>query len=620
MAEEDAHELELPRNGGGLSHTVGQRQPPAPETSSDPPPMSSSLRRSGGNPGEFYSGIKSHASMDQKEALLGEAKGKRREGLAGSAPHSLQHLKMGSHAQGLPSESHIGEIEREMKDELRQLENLFYQETIYYRVPEITRSLDKDAYAPQFVSFGPYHRGTEALSSADKYKWFFLELILIMNKEVPLRMCLKEMDRVKQKAKGCYEEDIQMETNDQIKMLLLDGCGILGFLDILPLPWQQVEDQIQKQDKVEVEASTVRKFISRFNKMLSSTVAQMAASPLPASILPQREAGVQTHQEQDKVVAEASTVQKHLSEDNRFPKEETMSQMALPSSFERRSFAIITLWHHDSIRHDLLLMENQLPFFVLQKIYELATAGTPVKDGSLEDKVDRTIQKLLSSYPLITTKQRFQHLLHCCHLKFRPAVDNSSSSNSKPTGELQQWRGATDLYKAGIKFKPKLRDHDHDHSLLDVELVSRRILMIPTLIIEDSTSSVFRNLIAFEQSCTNENYFAAYAFFMGELMRTPADVSLLVKEGVVKNYIGADKEVSDFFNSLVKRVVFDVNGKHFLNSMFKELNSYYNGVGHKYIADLKQNYFGSPWLVISVAAAVVVLVCTVVQTVFTVIG
>ncbi|XP_074578623.1 UPF0481 protein At3g47200-like [Curcuma longa] len=187
----------------------------------------------------------------------------------------------------------------------------------------------------------------------------------------------------------------------------------------------------------------------------------------------------------------------------------------------------------------------------------------------------------------------------------------------KPTGELKQWRGATDLYKAGIKFKRK--KCDPSETLLDVELVSGKTLMIPTLIIEDSTSSVFRNLIAFEQSSTHENYFAAYAFFMGELMRTPADVTLLVKVGVVENYLGADKEVSDFFNNLVKRVVFDVNGEHFLSSTFEELKSSYNSVGNKYIADLKQNYCRSPWLVISVVAAAIVLVCTVVQTVLAVI-
>ncbi|XP_074588034.1 UPF0481 protein At3g47200-like [Curcuma longa] len=346
------------------------------------------------------------------------------------------------------------------------------------------------------------------------------------------------------------------------------GAAFWVFLGILPLPPQEVGAQTQKQDKLVAEASTVRKFISRVKKMLA---------PHP------------------KQVALAVEAESKRTADS----------------------ARITLWHHDSIRHDLLLMENQLPFIVLEKIYGLATAGTP---DELKDKVDQTIQKLLASYPLITitADQSFHHLLHCCHLKFRPTMANSSSSNSKPTDELQPWRGATDLYKAGIKFKPKLRNHSE--SLLDVELVSGRTLMIPTLIIEDSTSSVFRNLIAFEQSCTDENYFAAYAFFMKELMSTPGDVTLLVKEGVVKNCIGADKEVSDFFNNLVKRVVFDVNEEHFLSSTFEELKSSYNSVGNKYIADLKQNYCGSPWLVISVVAGAIVLVCTVVQTVFAVKG
>ncbi|KAG6520979.1 hypothetical protein ZIOFF_018044 [Zingiber officinale] len=130
-------------------------------------------------------------------------------------------------------------------------------------------------------------------------------------------------------------------------------------------------------------------------------------------------------------------------------------------------------------------MENQLPFFVLQKIYDLATSGTPVAGSpTLKDKVDRTIKKLLPCYPLVTAKEDFHHLLHCCYLKFKPAKANSSScnrkpmangssSNGNPTDELEPWRGAMDLYKAGIKFKRK-KCNDSE-SLLDVEFSKRTI-------------------------------------------------------------------------------------------------------------------------------------------------
>ncbi|KAG6520977.1 hypothetical protein ZIOFF_018042 [Zingiber officinale] len=288
------------RIGGGLSFTVRQRQQLAPVTSSDPPPMSSSPR-SGGNSGKFFSCITSDASSNLEQASLkpdeetdqikpwttySSARGWESGSeawvdecalsLAGEgSPSDVETIE--SHIvviERSPSdvetiESHIVVIERVIQNELPRWKKVLIQENMIYRIPEITRSLDKDAYAPRFVSFGPYHRDTEALRLADNYKWLFLRQILNMNEEVSLMMYLKEMNGVTQNVKGCYEEDMQMETNDGIKMLLLDGCCILV-----------------------AEESTLEKCLSGHNKMREDVICQ----------------------EQDELVSEASSSLESLSE------------------------------------------------------------------------------------------------------------------------------------------------------------------------------------------------------------------------------------------------------------------------------------------------------------------
>ncbi|WOL06748.1 UPF0481 protein [Canna indica] len=314
-------------------------------------------------------------------------------------------------------------------------------------------------------------------------------------------------------------------------------------------------------------------------------------------------------------------------------------------------------WQNNSVRHDILLMENQLPFFVVQEVYNLATGTSDDSSSKLRESIVENMQKLLGSYPTAIRRRQlptpeFEHLLHYCHMYFTPTsiVRNPSQNidqrplivsqiislwirhccpllNLEKRNQSQQfvkWRGAKDLHEAGVAFKP---NQDSEVSLLDVKFSAAEGTMeIPTLILEDGTVSLFRNLMAFEQSrlevddrtSPDENYFAAYVFFMRELMSTPADVTLLVKKGVVRNLIGKDEEVSDLFSKLIKGIIFDTDGVHYLKPVYGDLDLYYSDNRNKWKAYLKRRYFGNPWLTISMAAATVILLCTVLQTLFTI--
>uniref|UniRef100_A0A0E0KZI3 Uncharacterized protein n=1 Tax=Oryza punctata TaxID=4537 RepID=A0A0E0KZI3_ORYPU len=62
-----------------------------------------------------------------------------------------------------------------------------------------------------------------------------------------------------------------------------------------------------------------------------------------------------------------------------------------------------------------------------------------------------------------------------------------------------QWRRATQYHEAGIKFRRRAYFKCRPHSLLDIKFRDA-VLEIPFLFVDESTSSLFRNLIALEQT------------------------------------------------------------------------------------------------------------------------
>ncbi|TXG71641.1 hypothetical protein EZV62_000220 [Acer yangbiense] len=109
-----------------------------------------------------------------------------------------------------------------------------------------------------------------------------------------------------------------------------------------------------------------------------------------------------------------------------------------------------------------------------------------------------------------------------------------------------------------------------------------------------------------------------YGVILNRLLNTPKDVELLIHIKVIDNRI-LDSEVSTLFQQLSKDA--RVHEKEFYYSgLVKDLQVYCKSPCHKWKANLKQNYFNTPWASISVIAAVIILVLTFMQTVCSIVG
>ncbi|KAJ0778321.1 hypothetical protein HanLR1_Chr02g0070381 [Helianthus annuus] len=290
-------------------------------------------------------------------------------------------------------------------------------------------------------------------------------------------------------------------------------------------------------------------------------------------------------------------------------------------------------WISPFLMRDLLRIENQIPFFVLQKLYEVSKQED--HDCTLQSlileffnyMVDRP-QEVLKKY----ANHDGKHLLDFFRKSFinnnRDSVTSSSVNRSsmsrnsvvpeaidKPNHSLKLIKPATKLVTAGVKFKA---NHQAD-SLLDIKFQDG-LLLIPQINMDDFYSAFFLNCMAFEQCyfhCTKD--ITTYVVFMGCLMNTSADVSLLSHNKIIENYFGTDKEVAKFFNEVGKDVAFDIKN-NYLKDLFVELNEYCKNGWHVNWAGFKHTYFASPWAAVSAFAAVLLLSLAVLQTLYTVVS
>ncbi|KAF7019097.1 hypothetical protein CFC21_032309 [Triticum aestivum] len=182
--------------------------------------------------------------------------------------------------------------------------------------------------------------------------------------------------------------------------------------------------------------------------------------------------------------------------------------------------------------------------------------------------------------------------------------------------QLNRWRRAAQCLEAGIKFKKQELDKLHPHSLLDIKF-SSGAMEIPCIFVDEFTETLFRNLVAFEQTCPQfGDDITAYIVFLSQLISMPEDVVLLARREIIVHHLDSDEMVSDLFTMLSKDVVFDFNGQHYLKTIRQMIEAYYQSRLNRWMAWLWLNHLRNPWLVLAAFATIVVLVCTVVQTVY----
>ncbi|KAF5195019.1 putative transmembrane protein [Thalictrum thalictroides] len=271
--------------------------------------------------------------------------------------------------------------------------------------------------------------------------------------------------------------------------------------------------------------------------------------------------------------------------------------------------------HYNRVMRDLLLLENQLPYLVLEK---LVSVSQLTSDPVSQHEVRAILSQMMMFDPDMDPGRHMLDMFITGFLQGPATPDNEA--------DRAIHLSASQLYHAGIKFN-KIRGSN------DISFDRHKAtLNLPHLNINEYSISFLMNLKAFEPGGTTNRNFNSYLQLMDSLVKSVEDVKLLESHRIITNFLPSNEAVVKLLNDLARDTVVDKNCESYIAR--KEMTRYYNIMMinpmriwkirtkmhiFEWMYILRQTYFNNPWTtIISVVAAASLLAMTAAQTIYTV--
>ncbi|KAJ7962051.1 hypothetical protein O6P43_017328 [Quillaja saponaria] len=283
-------------------------------------------------------------------------------------------------------------------------------------------------------------------------------------------------------------------------------------------------------------------------------------------------------------------------------------------------YVLSTPWLVEGICLDLILLENQLPIKVLNKLYTFLDEEECSTFLDLAYKCDLFQPPNMQISETTKAVKHLTDLLRCFYIPTNFNLTDFSPDNPDDNDNDILY-SATKLRDSGISFKAvqgrylldvNFEDHCYLYWLLSWltrDKIAKARLEIPKLIIEDGTECKFRNLIAFEQCHYpyDQFYICDYVSFIDGLIETKEDVDFLLEKKIFANYLGSNDAVEKMVNSLCRELV--ISSRCYKTSI-RQLNAHYDNTFNHTMATLRSVYFKDLWRASSTTVGLAVLAFT----------
>ncbi|KAG6718439.1 hypothetical protein I3842_04G149700 [Carya illinoinensis] len=390
-------------------------------------------------------------------------------------------------------------------------------EPCIYKVPHHFRKLNVEAYTPQVISIGPFHHGNQNLQTLEKYKVRYLEEFM-SRASTSLENLVRIVKGSEERIRQCYAETIELDSDEFVKMILLDATFIIEYFlrDMFPVQWTD-EDR-----------------------------------------------------------------------------------------------TVIKPWITARMQLDFLLLENQLPFFILKDLYQLVLVNNRMFHPFI--KVVFVYFRFLNTQKKSSDSDQFNGIMHFVDLfRIFYLPPPETLSERQPDSWAEKICCATQLAEAGLTFKKS-----KSQCYLDIKYHEGGVLEIPPFTIDNTTEIFARNLMALEQChYPSQAYITDYFFLLDFLIDTGKDVALLAEKKILVNGMGDDN--ATFINNLGTNVQYSSMNSEYCR-LCRDLVEFHDYSWHRWMAILKRDYFSTPWRVVVTIAAILVLALTLTQAVCSIIS
>ncbi|XP_042494070.1 UPF0481 protein At3g47200-like [Macadamia integrifolia] len=261
-----------------------------------------------------------------------------------------------------------------------------------------------------------------------------------------------------------------------------------------------------------------------------------------------------------------------------------------------------TLWMDTFLRVDLMLLENQIPWFVLECLFNL-TEPPIQRSPSLAELALGFFDTMMPMIDPAKSSSRHE-MKHLLDLLWNNIISASADLEvSQVTLENEYWEvipKVTDVVEAGVKFRK-----GNPEEILNIRFKDW-VMDIPPLLIQGSTECLFRNLIAYEQcSYFLPSRITSYVMLLNRLINhSSKDVQLLRDQGILEKRLSTAEDGSLFFSRVLKGIILH---KFYYVGIYQIVNAYYRTSRHKRQATLKRDYFNNPLTIICLIIVIALL-------------
>ncbi|KAK6120495.1 hypothetical protein DH2020_045753 [Rehmannia glutinosa] len=300
---------------------------------------------------------------------------------------------------------------------------------------------------------------------------------------------------------------------------------------------------------------------------------------------------------------------------------------------------------HNAILRDIVLLENQIPLFVMRMLLEFQFSSLDLADELLLDmliglsgeispfKIVGGPQKIaikeplewiktiifskplklilqlpwtiLTKIPIIKMmKGPIENMLSTFKTDKEKTDEDKSSSNSNnkpPLLEEIKIPSVTQLFEVGVKFLPT------NEGITSINFDEKNLTFyIPIIELDVNSKVVLRNLVAYEAcSASGPLILTRFVELMNGIIDTDEDAKLLCQRGIVINHLKSEKEVADLWNGMSKSV--RLTKVPCLDKVIGDVNKYYNGRWKVKVGNFMKKYVFGSWRILTFLAAIMML-------------
>lgn len=489
-----------------------------------------------------------------------------------------------------------------------------------FDVPRVLKATRPEAYLPQHFALGPYHCNRPELRDMERYKLAAAKRAEKLFAEGrKFDDLVQRLHQAQDKMRAPYHRFLELSDQTLAWMMAIDACFLLDFLE--GYHRDEVTDMVSSATNW-INA-TVRDAVMLENQLPLFLFSQALALRHPA----EQATAAALHAVLDRFIKEVSPIK-------------TTAEL-VAADVARHAHMLELLYHFlvpdasvfdgdgdrepppmvpEEFTIDMLDPSQQLPDYDKVKLACVQVSSLDVAPvrflrknliarpmsvaSSLPGKIMRKVPLLSAVAPLVTK------LMASTDAEARlKGVNLGGIINScVPLAQEIMIPSVATLARWGVRFVPA------PEGIAGIRFdAAAATLSLPIISLDGNTEVVLRNLVAYEAvAVRGPLVLARYTELMNGIVDTPRDVKILRQSGVVVNHLKSDREAADMWNAMCRATRLSRVPR--LDAAIREVNAHRSRRAAARAQKLLKRYVFRSWRILTLLAAVVLLLMTALQT------